>query len=491
MTGPRALATLALLAATAAAPLAAAILPLAGAEPLGEVAVLENPALVLPRWVGSGRRAATLLLVGDRAGLFPLGERESAALRALPDAAALAREGDRGGTGLYHGGNFARAAHALGVARDAIWVLPALPPGGDDTVEAFRGRLVGSGYTEADATSFAAEGRCYRGSAGGMPVLACALEDLPPAAGPVLLHVDAASLPMMSAVRGRSLLSGVRDLLLALAARRYPTADAVVAYSVEEGVLPVDLRWIGDALVALLRDPAPLAFATPPAPWWQIQDAMRQLGGGERHAEMPVMDKLLRLHDDHPGSAALHFLMARSYLRLGAEERALETGEDACRIDPGYCFGLEDLGLQLLERGRPDSAEVFFAAGARLRPGMRFALLDKALGLARAGRVEAALAALTVQIERNGPLPAAFVAGALLARQGDRAGARRRFDEALAQLARVPAGVAIPGFAAGRTEIAMAAAYAARFYREEGLAAEAARLEGDLRLGLPPAGEGP
>jgi hypothetical protein len=142
----------------------------------------------------------------------------------------------------------------------------------------------------------------------------------------------------------------------------------------------------------------------------------------------------------------------------------------------------------MLERDRPDAAERFFSAGARLRPGMRYALLDKAIGLARAGQTGAALAALAVHIERDGPLPGAFVAGALLAGQGDRAQARRRFDEALAQLALIPGVERVPGFAAGRPEILVAAAAAAHFYREEGLAAEAERLERDPRLRPPPAG---
>jgi tetratricopeptide (TPR) repeat protein len=141
--------------------------------------------------------------------------------------------------------------------------------------------------------------------------------------------------------------------------------------------------------------------------------------------------------------------------------------------------------VRLLVSGDLDGAELFFAAGERMRPGMLFGQLARGLALQHAGRLEPALKAFLALSDGGDPLPAALLAGALQVRLGDRQAARRQFDRALEALQTAP-------------EMDLADPYTvqairegARLYREENLARQADLLENNPRLRLPPKEEPP
>ena len=299
----------------------------------------------------------------------------------------------------------------------------------------------------------------------------------------MLLSLDADYLHA-ARYRGITLLTEIRALVASLRDARYTVRDVVVAHSVQGGAMPVELRWAGEAVVELLRDPAIALQQEPPERWNALQRLVLLKAGG-RAKEGEMLNVALSLLERQPHDPALLLFAAEAAAGHGGGSAALAYAEQACRVDRGYCVGLREVGLQLLERGAVDDAATFFAAAERLLPGMAYRRIDEGILLATDGRTAAAVATLEKQIEHDGAFPGAFLAGAIHVASGDRAAARRSYDAARAALAK-SAHASVT-----RAEVAGAIGGAAIFYRDEGLAAQAELLERDPRLRLPPTGAAP
>lgn len=485
-------AALALAAAPAPAPAVAApgpavAAPILGVDPLTQGTAMEDHSCAVRHWVERGIRGAVLLHIDTHDDIRTLPAGAEAALlaaRARGDLAALTPAGCGGASALFSEGNFIRAAAVLGIAREVVWVVPFTFLGDDDAGESLRAYLGRAGFSAQERGSFRLTDGFYRGVVAGLPLTVCAQERLPALGEPVLLSLDADFFPYAASYRGLTPLREIRELFAALRAARYPVRDAVLAYSVSGGHLPVGLRWLGEAALEVLRAPDLAWLESPPERW----SALQQLGtlrarGPEGDAEL--MDRVTAFLAKRPRDPAALFLAAEAAARRGGDEAALAWAVEACTVDTGYCAGLREIGLQLLEAGRVTDGAPFFAAAERLVPGMQYGRFDQGYALLRAGRTAEAQAIFEAIDAADGTFPAGFMVGALLLAAGDRAGARARFDRALAALERSPyARVTDPSAAA-------AVRAAAAFYREAGLALQADRLERDDRMRLPAAGEGP
>jgi tetratricopeptide (TPR) repeat protein len=315
-------------------------------------------------------------------------------------------------------------------------------------------------------------------------VAICAQERLPRISDPVLLSLDADFFPHAARYRGVTVLTEIRALLSALRDARYAVRDAVVAHSVQDGAVPIELRWAGEAVVEMLRDPSIALQEEPPERWSALQRLTLLKAGGQAKAG-ELLNVALSLLQRQPHDPALLLFAAEAAAGHGGGDAALAYAEQACRVDRGYCVGLREVGLQLLERGAVDDAAPFFAAAERLLPGMSYGQLDEGILLAKAGRLVEAVATLEKLIAREGAFPVAFLVGAIHVASGDRAAARRSYDLALAALAQSPYA------AVTREETAGAIRGAAIFYRDEGLVAQAELLVRDVRLRPSPDGAGP
>jgi hypothetical protein len=461
-----------------------AVLPAAGGDPvvgidaLKDVGAAEGLDEALARWSGKGISGAVLLHVGARPGLAALGAERLAALRELRtrgDAAALGAARRGPGEGLYHAGNAVRAAAGLGMVREVLWILPESLTRASDPAALVRDVLRAEGVPEAERTSFAARGGCFAGAAGGVPVTICSREAFPPPAEPVLLSMDAAYVPDAADAREVSPLTELRDLLRDLGRGGVAVRDALVVFPVEQGGLPVGLIWVGEALTAALADPGLLRAGTPPERWTTLLKAWRALGTEEQHNDIGAFTVVVPALERHPDDPELLAMAALATARTSPDAQAIEVAERACRRDRTYCFIFPEIGLELIRRGK-EAGLAFFAAGERLRPGMAYALGKTGVALIRLGRPRDAVSCFQRLVAREGAFPAGLLAGATEFDLGDRAAARRSFDAVLAALGQAGEPGPLP------EEIALAAARAAAFYREEGLAAQAEILERDPRL---------
>jgi tetratricopeptide (TPR) repeat protein len=375
---------------------------------------------------------------------------------------------------LFNEGNFLQAAAALGVVREVVWVMPFTFLNGDDARERLLAYLRRAGFPETDGATFRLVDGWFRGALGGVPVILCSQERLPPLAEPVLLSIDADFFPHAASYRELSPLAEIRHLFKALGEARYAVRDAVVVYSVQGGFLPVRLRWVADAVVEVLRDPAIARESKPPARWLDLQtvEAVRVKPAPENEGMLALA---LGYLENRPHDPALLLYAAEASARHGSGDAALAYAEEACRAEAGYCAGLREIGLLLLERGDGEASRKFFEAADRMQPGMAFGQLERGMTLLAAGMVQEALEVFAELRAREGAFPIGFLIGEVQLATGDPAAARRSFDEALAAMeadrhAGVPNDV-----------VAEAIRRAGAFYRTEGLARQAQAIENDPR----------
>lgn len=452
--------------------------PVLGVDPLTAGTVVENHADALPHWVQRGFKGAVLLHIDLHDDLRVVEDDKLAALKSLRDrgdVASLKQAGRGGEDALFDEGNFLRAAAALGIVREIVWVTPFTFLRTADGLGWLRGHLAKADFSARDIETFRPHEGCFRGAVGALPLTICAQERLPKLGEPVLVSLDADFFAHAARYRDVTLLTEIKSLVTVLRDARYAVRDVVVAHSVQGGSVPVELRWVGEAIVDVLRDPSIALQQDPPERWSALQHLSElKAGGPAQQGEM--LNVALSLLERQPHDPALLLFAAEAAAGHGGGEAALAYAEQACRVERGYCVGLREVGLQLLERGVVEVAARFFAAGERLLPGMSFGRIDEGILLAKAGRTAEAVVTLEKLIAHEGAFPGGFLVGAVHVASGNRAAARRSYDAALAALTQSPYAFV------RREEVAGAIRGAASFYRDEGLIEQAHLLERDARL---------
>ncbi|MHB8834600.1 MAG: hypothetical protein ACYC9Y_02695 [Candidatus Methylomirabilia bacterium] len=456
-------------------------LPVLGIDPLTRGSILEYHQDALSLWVARGVGNAVLVHIDANGGMSAVQPEKLSTLKDLVsrrDIDALTRGGRSGSGGLFNEGNFVRAAGELGVVREVLWIIPFTVPTGEDAEKTMKDFLGRAGFPSRDSGTFRLADGCYRGRIGETAVRLCGQEHLPEIPDPVLLSIDADFFVSAAAWRGINPLSEIRALFTALRAARYTVAEAMTAFAVQEGDLPPDLRWIGEAVAQILQDPLVVQAETPPERLSALQK-LSTLGQSGQRQRIEMLGFALANLETRPHDPAFLLYAAVAADQHGGIERALAYAEEACRMDRGYCVGLREVGLRFLERGDIETGLSFVAAGEKLLPGMEYGQLDLGIALMKAGKAAEALAALEKERGRNGAYPSGFLMGFIHLHLGDRAAARLSFDAALTAIGELTDIRVDPG------EIAQVIAAAAAYYREEGLKELAERLEGDPRLRLP------
>ncbi len=441
----------------------------------------------LSHWIERGFTGAVLLQIDAHSGLRAVAAENMSTLKDLAgrsDLAGLTRAGRSGEGRLYDGANFVRIAAELGVVREMVWITPFPLPPAEATEKTLKDYFGRAGFSAAESGTFRPVDGCFRGRVGEITVRLCGRERLPAIPEPVLLSIDASYFPNAAAARGGTLLTETRELFKALRTARLAVLDAVSAYSVQEGMMPPDLRWVGDMVVQVLRDPAVVLAGKPPERWWELQK-LSAFSTSAQPEKMEMLGLALSQLERQPHDPAFLLYAAEAADRHGGGERALAYAEEACRMDRGYCVGLREIGLRFLERGEIETGLRFIASGEKLLPGMEYGQLDMGIALMKAGRAAEALEFLEKGRVRYGAFPSAFLIGAVHLFREDRGAARLSFDAGLAKIER------LTDFQVMRIEIAQVIAAAAAFYREEGLTRQAEQLEGDPRLRLPTQQTGP
>jgi tetratricopeptide (TPR) repeat protein len=405
------------------------------------VVLVENHSDVLVPWIQAKVRGAVVVNVDAHDDCLPITPEQISKLKRLfaaGDVAAIGRANGVADSGLYNIADFITAACALGIAREAVWAAP-LP---DDlsrvfTHLPFRTWLIDS-------------------------LSALRLQ------GPVLLTVDADVVDHFANYRCINLVEAVRRIATTLRALPWDVKHLSVTFSCDGGYLPINIRWIGNAMVEALEGKD---LSRPQAPWLtlvKVEDWRRSL------LPRDIVKRVRPLVARQPANPWLHVYLCDALFRADSVSSALAEGKKAARLDSGCCRILAEIGGQLASAGRLDEAERFLAAApAVVNADAEFAL---AQGLDRAGHTAKAIEHYSRMSKQAANYSADLLIGYGYERLGDTTQARQHYLRAVALLAKPVSEMA--GFA----DLTLSVAAAERFFRTTGDLESAQALRRDHRL---------
>lgn len=337
-------------------------------EPI-EPTLFELPSMALSAWRQTGGKPTLLLLANDPF-LQPIPEELSAA------ALELAAHGSPAELTAF--ASYRRAAPRLlpfqsvrvalqnGLFSRLVWVFPSSAEGTSTDLELFRNQLIEREIlTSEEAGSLHLEDGVIRGSVLGVPFQAGPLSAGQLPAERLQLHVDLSYFtPQYKDEVRTPVFEILRQLASNLAAANLQTAGVTLSYSTEEGLLPLDLRFLTTNLASLLRSPerlqAPLA-----SPWKERGEALYLATFMQTDK---VLEKNLQALAAAPDDPAIHFDLYRSYRAVKNGAKALEHLALAVRHDRGYALEYLDLAATAQERGNPQDALEMLELARRALP---------------------------------------------------------------------------------------------------------------------------
>jgi hypothetical protein len=327
--------------------------PVAGKDPVKQVIKVESNVEALNAWAASNARASVLVHIdsSDDMAVFPasrMKDMEDAAAR-LERRSANALEGIGP---LVESGGTVSLGYMAGMYKRVIWVVPAIRPVGEDPVDVYKNFLVTRrGFPAAAVSDFKAEGKFITGTIAGVPLTITRLDDLTLAEGEnAIIDIDLCYFPAMKLV-SRSYRTGTKSLLdfvRELGKRNVKTKIVTVNLSNRNNMVPMDLRFYGDAIREALAKPGAL-LPPLPAKWQGMIQAEDSLGAKRYASAAAIYADLL---GSEKNDAGLYFLLA---IARGFEDKGPECRTallEAYRLDGEYLRGFFQLARVLADAGK-------------------------------------------------------------------------------------------------------------------------------------------
>lgn len=447
-------------------------LPVLGVMPVSRGLLVENHVEMLMRWAFRGFKSMTVVHVDARDGLGRFGPKGKAAFDQI---AALDPRSEKGQALLreksvfFGEADLLRAAYETGMINRIVWVTPMPLHMLRGDAPKLRPLLVSAGFTREDADSVSFANGCYAGTRGGIPVEICSQETMPSIGEPVLLSMDLNYFGDAARTRKAEQLNVAFDFFKLAAAKEYRVADVVFSYSIETGEISVMSRWMGDIAVDLLRNPSIRRDTRRPPEYSVLQQADTVAAEDDYEAMYNGLSGYLSHYPGKPPALLLY--KALSAIMVGRSEEAIEDASKSCEGDEGYCYGLVELGLRLLEAGDVAGANRFFAAAEKMRPGIVYDDMGVGEAWLKAGEYDKALASFERLSRRFPDYPYALLSAQVHIAREDKVKALSAIDEVLAQVdAGFTPGVYSP-------YLSDAAREALDFLKADGFADKAGKLE--------------
>lgn len=334
-----------------------------------EPVVLELPSQAFPAWRQAGGKPALLLLAND-----PF-------LAAIPDelaTAALALAANATPEELAAFASYRRAAPRLlpfqsvrvalqsGWFSRVVWVFPSGAEGTSPDLGLFRQQLTERQILTADeAAGLQVEDGVIRGTVLGAPFQAGPLSAGQLPTERLQLHVDLSYFtPQYKDEVRTPVFEILRQFAADLAAANLQAAGVTLSYSTDEGLLPLDLRFLIANLASLVR--APERLQSPLASPWKERGEALYLATFLQTEK--VLEKNLQALAAAPDDPAVHFDLYRSYRAVKNGAKALEHLALAVGLDKGYAMEYMNLAATARERGEPRDALEMLELARRALP---------------------------------------------------------------------------------------------------------------------------
>jgi len=401
--------------------------PVLGRDAIENVAFFENHSEALVQWAKKGIRNAVLVNIDTHDDIRWMPAEKIEKLKCLcekKDWAAIKEVDSVGDESLFNIGNFIYAATKLRIIKEVYWIIPFAYFSKADTKNPLKKFLRTYNFSEKDIKTFRIKDGCFCGSFHEIPLNICGIEALPDIKKPLILSIDVDFFSPMAREYGLNKMSGIKVLFDALYKKKYKIQDALIAYSVNGGYLSAINRWIGDQSAEVLRKPD-MIYGTPPELWTVRQNADIYYEGNKADLLFELTERYLEKYQNEP---SLMMYTAFAYYGTGNFERAFDCAKKACLINPGYCFGLADIGQCLIDADRLPDAVKFFESAYSFCPGMNYRQKGFANALRKAGRYREALKYYETYRSKNSSFPVDFLMGETFLLMGDEESALKHFN---------------------------------------------------------------
>ena len=326
--------------------------PVAGKDPVKNVFKVEDNIGALRAWTENKAKAAVLIHIdpADDMAVFPaalMDDMKNATVylkrRNMTVFEKLAPLIERGGV--------VNLGYMSDMYKRVIWVVPSRGPVGETPPNIYRDFFITQRrLPEAGVGEFKAEGNHIVGSVAGIPLTITRLSDLSIGADEsAVIDIDLAYFPYKRRedssylVGTRTLLSFLREL----GDKNVRTRLVTVTYSIQSGLVPMDLRFFGDVIAEALAKPLTLSGEMPDK-WQMMIQAEDSMRAGRYGAAEALYGAIL---DKEPSAGAYFSLaVARGFQDKGEECRAALL--DAYSIDSEYLRGFVQLARVLGGAGK-------------------------------------------------------------------------------------------------------------------------------------------
>jgi hypothetical protein len=416
------------------------LFPVPGKVKPFDIKVLEDHKDALDHWIGKGFRDALLVSIDAHDDIQTVSAEKMNRLKDIYQRSIKRDLGDdniniESTKPLVSNSNFINAAVKLGIIEKVVWIVPSSYDLFQDNSIQLVSLLKTYGFPDKDIDTFKIKGECFRGRAFGVPLDICEVNSLPALNGPVLLSIDVDFFPREVSDHDYKITKSVKHIVNVMFNKGYTIRDAVVAYSVSGGFLNTTHRWVGDMIVDLLRSPEMRAQSELSGHYSILQRADLLLSMN-RHGDL--LDYLLPYLKQDDRDPAVTMYVAKAYHALGKFDKAFDYAEKACLAENNYCYGLPELGSQMLDECGLDSAERFFKRGYEICPEMDYSQFRFALTLKQSGKYEDAIKYFKVFRAFHGSFPVDFYIAETFLLVGDKASALKYFDSGRKELSQNP-----------------------------------------------------
>jgi tetratricopeptide (TPR) repeat protein len=326
---------------------------IAGKEPIKKVFKVEDNIGALRAWTVNKARASVLIHIdpADDFTVFP-----SMVMQDMKNAAVYLQRRNETVfdklTPFLTNGGVVNLGYMAGMYKRVIWVVPTRAPVGETPPTIYRDFFVKQRRLQAAGVGpFETRGNQIVGSVAGIPLTITRLEDLTIGRNEnAIIDIDLAYFPYKRR-EDRAYLPGMRTLLSflhELAARNIRTNLVTVNYSIQAGLVSMDLRYFGDVIKEVLADPRVLS-GPPPENWQLMTEAEDSMRAGRYASAEALYGKILETEKNDPG-VYFALAVARGYQDKGVECRTALL--DAYGLDAEYLHGFTQLARALGDAGR-------------------------------------------------------------------------------------------------------------------------------------------
>lgn len=337
----------------------------------GNVTLAETATAALPAWRVYAQHKPVLVLFSNDPFLYPVpaplhaqtmelvrnGDLKQIKVRAVditPDPLLLHRMA-------------VDAALKAGFFSKLVWVLPNEGDKPLLPLEAFKQKMVDSGIaTSEEAKSFALQGGTYSGVLRGIPISACGINAIPQQKAPAWVHFDLSFFkPLYRNEVSTPLYPLIFGVMKQIRTAHIPCVSASVSYSNLGGAIALKVRFIGQDLAHLIKNPDALDGGLPEL---QIRRA-QNLYLEQFMKKDDILKNCQTMNKLAPDNASVKFDLYNAYREIKKGNMALESLRQAVVIDQMYAYEYIFLAETALNKGRPDAALEMLGLARKSFPG--------------------------------------------------------------------------------------------------------------------------